>query len=243
MFEQTFIEETPGTKKPLSILASLALQLCLLCILVGIPLLYTQGLPGRLLKGLSVAPPVPHAAVPESAQLRRPAKYAPRLLNIHQLTFRSVMSTQTQPPSQPADAPSLGVPGGDAGGNDLTIPGVIGSPAEATAPPPAAAEPKKIVNSGVLKVGGRTEEANLVHKVIPPYPPLAKSARVQGAVEFTALISKDGNIENLQLVRGHPLLVQAAKEAVLKWKYRPTLLNGAPVEVVTDITVNFNLSE
>jgi periplasmic protein TonB len=65
---------------------------------------------------------------------------------------------------------------------------------------------------------------------------------VQGAVEFTASISKEGRVENVQLLRGHPLLVNAAREAVLQWRYRPTLLNGQPVEVVTDIVVNFTLN-
>ena len=63
--------------------------------------------------------------------------------------------------------------------------------------------------------------ANLIQQVQPAYPPLAKSARVQGTVEFNAIISKEGNIEDLKLVRGHPLLVNAAKEAVLQWKYKP----------------------
>jgi protein TonB len=94
-----------------------------------------------------------------------------------------------------------------------------------------------------VKIGGQVAEANLIRRVQPVYPPLAKSARVSGTVEFTAVISKEGNIENLQLVRGHPLLVNAAKEAVLQWKYRPTMLNGSPVEVVTDIIVNFTLSQ
>jgi protein TonB len=78
---------------------------------------------------------------------------------------------------------------------------------------------------------------------MPVYPPLAKATRVQGMVEFTALISKDGRIENLQLVHGHPLLVNAARAAVEQWRYRPTLLNGQPVEVVTDIIVNFTLTQ
>jgi protein TonB len=94
-----------------------------------------------------------------------------------------------------------------------------------------------------VRIGGQVAEANLIHKVQPVYPALAKSARVQGTVEFNAVISKDGKIENLQLVRGHPLLVNAAKEAVLQWRYRPTQLNGQPVEVVTDIIVNFTLSQ
>jgi periplasmic protein TonB len=96
---------------------------------------------------------------------------------------------------------------------------------------------------GTVKISTGVAEANLIHKVLPVYPALAKSARVQGAVEFTATISKEGLIENLQLVRGRPLLVQAAREAVLQWRYRPTLLNGHAVEVVTDILVNFTLAQ
>jgi protein TonB len=65
---------------------------------------------------------------------------------------------------------------------------------------------------------------------------------VEGVVEFSATISKEGNIENLQLIHGHPLLAKAAEAAVLQWKYRPTLLNGRPVEVITDIVVNFRLN-
>jgi periplasmic protein TonB len=85
-------------------------------------------------------------------------------------------------------------------------------------------------------------EANLLHKVQPVYPPLARQARVQGAVELRAIISKAGTIENLIVVRGHPMLARAAVEAVKQWRYRPYLLNNEPVEVETDITVNFLLS-
>jgi protein TonB len=130
-----------------------------------------------------------------------------------------------------------GEAGGVAGG---VIGGVLGGVPGAPPPPPP---PKPKAPSGPVRIGGQVAEANLIRKVQPVYPPLAKSARVQGTVEFTAVISKEGNIENLQLVRGHPLLVQAAKEAVLQWKYRPTLLNGQPVTVVTDIIVNFTLSQ
>jgi protein TonB len=79
--------------------------------------------------------------------------------------------------------------------------------------------------------------------VTPVYPPLAKQARIQGTVRFTAIIGKDGTIQNLQLVTGHPLLVAAAQDAVRQWVYKPTLLNGEPVEVVTQIDVNFTLSQ
>jgi protein TonB len=120
------------------------------------------------------------------------------------------------------------------------IPGVLSSIVVPPPPPPAETKPKPTQR---VRVATGVAEANLIRKVMPVYPALAKSARVQGTVEFTAIISKEGTIQNLQLVRGHPLLVQAAKDAVLQWRYRPTLLNGQPVEVVTDIIVNFTLSQ
>ena len=87
------------------------------------------------------------------------------------------------------------------------------------------------------------QQANLIKQPKPVYPPLAKAARVQGTVKFQATISKDGTIQNLQLLSGPPLLVTAAKDAVLQWQYKPTLLNGDPVEVITTIDVNFTLSQ
>jgi len=79
--------------------------------------------------------------------------------------------------------------------------------------------------------------------VTPPYPPLAKRARIQGVVRFTVTIDKEGYVQSLEPVSGHPLLVEAATEAVKQWVYKPTLLNGQPVEVITQIDVNFTLSE
>jgi protein TonB len=144
---------------------------------------------------------------------------------------------------QATPAPDLSIPGFSSGGTatpDSLLPGLIG----AARPEPAAWDRPAKTNAGnrPLKVAAGVSEANLTHKVVPVYPPLAKSAGVQGTVEFTATISKEGRIENLRLVRGHPLLVEAARQAVLQWRYRPTLLNGQPVEVVTDIIVNFTLS-
>jgi protein TonB len=139
-----------------------------------------------------------------------------------------------------APAPDVGA--GVVGGvGDGAVGGVIGGVSAAAPPPPPPPPPKK--PSGPVQIGGRVAEANLIRRVQPVYPPLAKSARVQGTVEFTAIISKEGNIEDLKLVRGHPLLVNAAREAVLQWKYKPTELNGQPVEVITDIIVNFTLSQ
>ena len=80
-----------------------------------------------------------------------------------------------------------------------------------------------------------------MRKVLPTYPPLARSARIQGVVVLQAMISKLGTIENLRLLSGHPMLAPAAIDAVQQWRYRPYILNGEPVEVETQITVNFSL--
>jgi protein TonB len=85
-------------------------------------------------------------------------------------------------------------------------------------------------------------EGNLIRRVEPIYPALARQARIQGTVLLRATISKDGMIENLQLLNGHPMLAQAAIEAVRQWRYRPYYLNGLPVEVETQVTVKFTLS-
>jgi TonB family protein len=102
-------------------------------------------------------------------------------------------------------------------------------------PPPSNSPPQRI------RVNGNVQSANLIRSVDPVYPPLALQARIQGTVRFTAIIGRDGRIQNLQLVSGHPLLVQAAREAANQWEYKPTLLNGDPVEVVTIVEVSFKL--
>ncbi len=84
-------------------------------------------------------------------------------------------------------------------------------------------------------------EGNLTRKVQPDYPPLARQARIQGAVVLQAVISREGNIENLQVLSGHPMLVPSALAAVRQWRYRPYFLNGEAVEVETQVTVNFVL--
>ena len=94
-----------------------------------------------------------------------------------------------------------------------------------------------------IRVGGNVEAANIVQKVTPIYPAEAKANRVQGSVRFTVVIGKDGRVQSVTLVYGDPVLAQAAKDAVQQWVYKPTLLNGAPVEVMTQVDVNFTLSQ
>ena len=85
-------------------------------------------------------------------------------------------------------------------------------------------------------------EGNLIFRIQPEYPPLARQARVEGTVVLRAMISREGLIENLQVLSGHPMLIRAAADAVRQWRYRPYQLNGEPVEVETQVTVNFVLS-
>ena len=93
-----------------------------------------------------------------------------------------------------------------------------------------------------IRIGGNIMKVRLVRQVRPQYPPLARQARIQGTVKLSAVISKDGSIQKLVVMSGHPLLVPSAMAAVKKWRYKPTLLYGEAVEVLTNIDVNFTLS-
>lgn len=97
--------------------------------------------------------------------------------------------------------------------------------------------------AGTVRISGKIVEGNLARKAEPVYPPLALAARIQGTVEFSVVIGADGHVEQLRLVRGHPQLVAAAKEAALKNLYKPTFLNRKSVSVVTTVEVQFKLPE
>ena len=97
--------------------------------------------------------------------------------------------------------------------------------------------PKRVI------VAGNVQSANLIHHVNPTYPALALESRIQGIVKFRAVIATDGKVRNLQLVSGHYLLGPSAREAVTQWVYKPTLLNGTPVEVQTEVDVNYMLPD
>jgi protein TonB len=121
-------------------------------------------------------------------------------------------------------------------GDPRGIPNVLSSGSQPVlpvpAPPPARIAPLRI---------SHMSEGNLVRKVLPVYPPLARMAGIQGQVVLQAVISKQGAIEDLKILGGHPMLVPAAIEAVRQWRYQPYVLNNEPVEVETQITVNFSL--
>jgi protein TonB len=90
------------------------------------------------------------------------------------------------------------------------------------------------------RIGGNVAQANLLTSVTPVYPPQARVARVKDFVILQASIDKEGKVADLNVIRGHPLLNEAAIEAVKQWRYRPQILNGQPIDVITTITVNFS---
>ena len=112
-------------------------------------------------------------------------------------------------------------------------------PRTAAAPSSASGQPHRI------RVGGNVQQANLISETKPIYPGLARQAGIEGTVLLEAIIGKEGNVVNFRVVNTlvNPELVKAAVAAVKQWLYKPTLLNGEPIEVVTTIRVNFSLAQ
>jgi TonB family protein len=141
-------------------------------------------------------------------------------------------------------APSSGVIGGIVGSIPGGVPGGViggiigGVPGGVTGGVPPAPDGTKRIT-----IGGNIQQAKLIRQPRPVYPPLAKQARISGVVHLAAVIGKEGNVVNLAVISGHPLLVPSALEAVQQWVYQKTLLNGEPVEVSTQIDVNYTLSD
>lgn len=216
------------------------------CIMVGVmilvPLIYTEALPKAQLMTFLVAPPPPPppppppAAAPVRVIKRVTAEDIMRAPTVIPKTIAQIKD-EPEPPQAAAVGVVGGVPGGMPGG---TLGGVLGSIITGAAPPPP---PPKATTPRRIRVGGQVEAAKLMFQPKPEYPPLAKMARIQGVVRLEAIISRDGTIQDLKVIQGHPLLVKSAIEAVQRWRYQPTLLNGEPVEVVTEIDVNFTLAE
>jgi periplasmic protein TonB len=241
MFEDSLIESGNKlkTKRLFTSIVSFFGQFLLVGIAILVPLIYTDALPKTQLMTFLVAPPPPPPPPPPPAaapikvvkvqsdlvngQLRTPTKIPQKVQMIKEEEAPPVMGTGVMG----------GVPGGVPGGS---MGGVIGGMINSTAAIPKVATPQRVrVSSGV-------STGLLIKRVQPNYPPLARQARIQGQVVLQAEISKEGAIQNLQLISGHPMLAPAAIEAVKQWRYKPYLLNGEPVAVDTQVVVNFTLS-
>lgn len=253
MFEQTFV--TGKTNRTWTVFVSFIFQIFLVIVAILIPMIYYEALPRTQLTSFLVAPPPPPPPPPPpAAQPIKIVKVIPRQFDAGKLMapkavpkdIAIIKEEELPPPTSGIIGVVGGVPGGVAGGTaGGIIGGIIGAAPTAAPPPPppVVKEAPKPVTPQRIRVGGNVQQAKLVRQPKPVYPPLAKQARIQGVVKLNAIIGKDGTIQNLTQVSGHPLLVPSAMEAVKQWIYQPTLLNGEAVEVVTQIDVNFTLSQ
>ena len=122
--------------------------------------------------------------------------------------------------------------------------GIIGAIPQGAPPPAPVPSPAPDGPAGQqIRVGGAIMAARLIQRKAPVYPPTAKQARVQGVVRLSVIVGKDGKIDSVTLIQGHPFLVEAAINAVKEWVYQPTLVNGEAVSVQTEVDVQFNLDQ
>ncbi len=242
MFEDSLIESGNRfkTKRLSTTILSFTLQVLLVGVLILIPLIYTDALPKTQLMTFLVAPPPPPPPPPPPAAAPvRVVKMASEMVNGQLRTPTKIpdkvqmIKEEEAPPDLGGGGVPGGVPGGIPGGS---AGGVIGGILAGQVAVPKVATPQRVRVSQGVSTG------LLIKKVTPNYPQLAKQARIQGSVVLQAEISKDGTIQNLQLISGHPMLAPAAIEAVKQWRYKPYLLNGEPVAVETQVVVNFSLS-
>ena len=242
MFEDSLFASTArrNPRRGWAAVLSFGVQTLVLSVFVLVPLLYTDALPLSVLKGTFVvtapvrasAPPAPevHHTRPSSSNMMNGQVVTPIVIPPH-----AAILHDDRPVSGDSD-PGLDIPGA------ILDPSATHNSAINTllnaAPKPVA--PNVTANRGPFRIS-HIDEGLLIHKVTPAYPKLALAAHQQGAVVLQATIGRDGTIQNLRYVSGPSLLIQAAIQAVSQWRYRPYILNNEPVEVETQITVNFTL--
>jgi len=240
------VDSTERRRRKWSAVSSLTLQCLMLATVLIIPLMFTEALPKAQLLTFLVAPPPPPPPPPPAAPAARIIRSVESDMTNGRLRTPTRIPEKVQMIREEEAPPQLngggviggvegGIPGGQLGG---VIGGIVNSTSSLALPKLAApVMPKRVrVSSGVVT-------GMLINKVEPPYPVIARSARVQGEVVLTAVISKEGTIQNLQVVSGHPLLIKAAMEAVQQWRYRPYFVSGEPVEVETNVIVTFRLGQ
>jgi protein TonB len=234
MFDDLVESTTAGKKSNTGwgMIVSAIIQVVIVGVLILIPLIYTQALPKAFLSTLLVAPAPPPPPPPPVEALVK-VKPIVHLIQGNKLMApraipKDVTILKEEAPPPDLSSQQQGVFGGLAGQGTMVA-------APALPPPPKPTAPVRI------KQGGNVTAASIITQTRPLYPPLARQARIQGNVVLHAIIDKDGRVAQLEVVSGHPLLVQAALDAVKQWLYKPTLLNGDPVEVDTTITVTFTM--
>jgi protein TonB len=232
MFNQLVVSgvNQEGTHKPWAVTMSFLVQLVIVGVMILIPLIYTEALPKGMLNTFLVAPAPPPPPPPPAAPVKivRPRIVQPQTMVAPTVIPKQVAMLHDEAPDVGAGSNGFGVAGGTG---DALGGGILNT----APPPPPKATPSRI------KVGGNVQSASLIRQVQPVYPPIAKTAHVSGTVILHAIIAKDGSIQELQYVSGPALLMKAAMDAVHEWRYKPTMLNGEPVEVDTTVQVVFTL--
>lgn len=236
MFDELVVSGQRGelarTHKPWSVGVSMILEAGILGLLLLIPLIYTQTLPTSVMNTFLVAPPPPAPPPPPQQVVVKQAPqktFAVNHMEAPTVIPKQIEVAKDEAPPSVAPSDTAGVAGGTG-----DVLGGIGTGAAPPPPPPAAAPAR-------IKVGGDVQAASLLKQVTPAYPNIAKTAHVSGTVTLHAIISRDGSIEKLEYVSGPALLMASAMTAVREWKYKPTTLNGQPVEVDTTVQVVFSL--
>lgn len=243
MFEQSFVAVERRRAWP--VFASSAAQLVVLGGALLVPLVWIETIP--LLR--NEAPPLPPPRRPQNVKLvdAKPFRGAPAArMPLLPYAPPGHKYTQAAMTLEPVDIGTVDW-GQSAEGIGQGMQGVrpLVTLTEPTPPPPppATKPPQPAAAPTRITIGGNVIQSKLIRMVKPTYPPLAKQARIQGQVLLSAVIGREGRIQELRLVSGHPLLAPAAMVAVRQWLYSPTLLNGDPVEVLTTIEVNFTLAQ
>ena len=240
MLLESLLEPTPvqRQRRRWATLISFLLQLLAVTVLVILPLLYTEALPHlRDVVEVPAPPPPPGRTAPRELPRHSHAaarsELAPSGFHVPE---RIPLGIHNTPEQELAAAPAPGnfVEGSTGVGDPNGVWNALVPRAATPLPPPPPRPAPMPVSQGVT-------EGLRIRQVAPIYPRLAMAAHVEGDVLLSAVISRQGVIENLQVLRGHPLLVAAAMDAVRQWRYRPYLLSGEPVEVSTQITVRFVL--
>ncbi|MGD0758204.1 MAG: energy transducer TonB [Candidatus Sulfotelmatobacter sp.] len=240
MFTGSLLQASPDQRlrRSWTTLSSFGLQALAMGLLLLLPLVRPDHIPllHRLATPVSLGQPLPDAP-PMRAHAGSATPSPSNTLNGHVLepTRIPIGVPPINEDAPPVQCCGIGTSASsDAGpGLPIGLTGVSGGIRPVLATPPAPAHPIRV---------SHMDPGSLIYQVQPVYPPLARAARVEGPVVLAALISKDGTIENLRVVTGRPMLVSSAVEAVSKWRYRPYILNSEPVEVETQITVNFLLA-
>jgi protein TonB len=240
MFADVLLDSHHQSRRGWAALTSFGIQAIGIAFLLVIPLFYTEVLPRQraILDNIIVPQgptPVIHAdPVQHSGGGSSQSSLIADFIRVPSRVSDHIVQSQEGDPSNPP-LPWNGFSHDIGGGKNH--PDVIGSIGAGPGPVLAQQTIKPPVRISVMM------EGSLIHRVEPTYPAPAKSVRIQGNVLLAAVIGKDGTVQNLQVVSGHPMLVRAALDAVRQWRYRPYVLNGSPIEVDTQISVNFILAQ